>query len=259
MKTVKELYDYREMIFSLVRRELRGKYKGSILGFLWAFLNPLLQLCVYTFVFTFVSRNDGIDDFYMFLFVALIPWIYISSCMTGGTTSVTSQTEMVKKIYFPRIILPISYATSQFINMLLSFIIVFAALIFSGIGISWIAFIYLPVILLLEYILGVAITILFSCINVYLRDLQQVSGVLAMALQFLSPILYSIDLVPLKYKTLYMLNPIAPMTIIYRDILYYQRIPDLLMNIQLLIFSVLLLVLSCMLFSKLKRRFAEEL
>ena len=259
IKSIKELYEYREMIFSLIRRELRGKYKGSVLGFLWAFLNPLLQLIVYTIVFSLITRSS-IEDFYLYLFVVLIPWMYISACMTGGATCITGQTELVKKIYFPRLVLPISYATSQFVNMLLSFVVVFAVLIVSGKGINPVSILFLPIIMIIEYIMGVAIAILFSCINVYLRDLQQVSGVLSMAWQFFSPVLYSIEeTIPEQYISIYMMNPIAPMVVIYRQILYYKQIPDWELFLNPLVFSICLLVISCLVFSKLKKHFAEEL
>ena len=124
MKLVKELYAYREMIISLVRKDLRGRYKGSVLGFLWTFINPLLQLMVYTIVFSVILKA-GIDKFYLFLFVALVPWIFFSSAITGGATSILSQQDMVKKIYFPRQVLPISYVTSSFVNMLLCFLVIF--------------------------------------------------------------------------------------------------------------------------------------
>ena len=94
MKTIRELYAYREMIISLVRKDLRGRYKGSVLGFLWTFINPLLQLIIYTVVFSVILRS-GIDKFYLFLFVALVPWIFFSSAITGGATSILSQQDMV--------------------------------------------------------------------------------------------------------------------------------------------------------------------
>ena len=97
IQTVKDIYSYREMIYSFVRRELRGRYKGSILGFFWTFLNPLLQLCVYSIVFSTIIRQ-GIDKYYLFLFVALIPWIFFSSSVTGGASSVIAQKDLVKKI-----------------------------------------------------------------------------------------------------------------------------------------------------------------
>ena len=98
LKELKEIYAYREMIFSLVRKDLRGRYKGSALGFLWTFINPLLQLLVYTLVFSVIMKS-GIEDYYMFLFVALIPWMFFASSLQGGSTSVLAQKDMVKKIY----------------------------------------------------------------------------------------------------------------------------------------------------------------
>ena len=131
--TLKNIYEYREMIFSLVRKDLRGRYKGSVLGFCWTFINPLLQLLVYNVVFSVILKNN-IDKYYLFLFVALVPWIFFSSALMGGATSIISQQEMVKKIYFPREVLPISYVTSSFVNMLFSFAVIFIILVLSRVG-----------------------------------------------------------------------------------------------------------------------------
>lgn len=90
MKTIKEIWDYRQMIISLVKRDLRGRYKGSALGFLWTFLNPLLQLVVYTFVFSTIMRA-GIEDYYLFLFVTLVPWTYFASSVSGGASCIIGQ------------------------------------------------------------------------------------------------------------------------------------------------------------------------
>lgn len=152
MKHLREIYDYRQMIFSLVRKELRGRYKGSALGFLWTFINPLLQLCVYTFVFSIVMPNN-IDKFYLYLFVGLIPWLFFSGSLTGGAASIINQKDMVKKIYFPREVMPIAYVTSNFVNMLLCFIVIFAVVIVTGVGINPIAICYLPIIMVVEYIM----------------------------------------------------------------------------------------------------------
>ena len=126
---MKELYDYREMIASLIKRELRGKYKASVLGFLWTLMNPLLQMLVYILVFSFILKS-GIENFPIFLFVGLVPWNFFSISVTSGATCVVNQENLIKKIYFPRIILPVSYVTSMFINMLLTFIVIFVVLIF---------------------------------------------------------------------------------------------------------------------------------
>lgn len=128
IKDLKELYAYRQMIFSLVKKDLRGRYKGSVLGFMWTFINPLLQMGVYTLVFSIILRND-IDKYYLFLFVALVPWIFFSASLTGGADSVLASKDMLKKIYFPREVLPISYVTGAFVNMLLSFVVIFGVII----------------------------------------------------------------------------------------------------------------------------------
>lgn len=130
MKTIKEIWDYRQMIISLVKRDLRGRYKGSALGFLWTFLNPLLQLVVYTFVFSTIMRA-GIEDYYLFLFVTLVPWTYFASSVSGGASCIIGQKDMVNKIYFPREVLPIAHVFSQLVNMLLTYLVVIIVLIFS--------------------------------------------------------------------------------------------------------------------------------
>ena len=149
MKLFKELWFYREMTKNLVKRDLKSRYKGSILGFLWMLINPLFQLVIYTIVFGYIMPSD-IDKFYMFLFVALVPWIFFSESLNGGTTCVRSQQDLVKKIHFPRQILPISFVTSRFVNMLLSFIVIFIVAIISGIGINPVALLALPVVMLLR-------------------------------------------------------------------------------------------------------------
>ena len=116
MKNLKEIWDYREMIASLVRRDLRGRYKGSVLGFLWTFLNPLLQLVVYTVVFSVIMRA-GIEDYYLFLFVALVPWTFFSTAVGGGAGCIVTQQNLVNKIYFPREVLPIATVTSAFVYL----------------------------------------------------------------------------------------------------------------------------------------------
>lgn len=255
----KELYAYREMIFSLVRRDLVGKYKKSILGFLWTFVDPLLQLLVYTFVFTTIMPMGDIDKFYLHLFVALIPWGFFASCLTGGCAAIINQQDMVKKIYFPREVLPIAYVTSQFVNMLFSFIVVFVVLFISGVGINPVALLCLPVVMIAHYLFCVGITMLTSAVTVYLRDMQQILSVLSLALMYASPVIYPVSRVPEDIRTIYMLNPMSALIVAYRDILYYRQVPDFdELGIAYLI-SILFLLIGYLAFSKLKRRFVEEL
>ncbi len=258
MNTIKELYDYREMIFSLVRRDLKGRYKGSVLGFLWTFLNPLLQLGVYTMVFSIIMRSD-IEDYYLFLFVALVPWIFFSTSLSGGASCIWSQKEMVKKIYFPREVLPIAFVTSQFVNMLLSFCVIFPILIINKKPMNIQALCWLPFIMFIEYLLSLSVAMLTSGITVYLRDVEYILAIIVMAWQFLTPVLYSIEQVPEELKIIFTLNPMSPIIIAYRDILYYGKVPNASTLIQAIILGIILLIIGCFSFSKLKKHFAEEL
>lgn len=258
MKLIKELYAYREMIFSLVKRDLKGRYKGSVLGFLWTFINPLLQLLVYTFVFSTVMRM-GIDDYYLFLFVALVPWIFFSTSVSGGASCIWAQQDMVKKIYFPREVLPIAFVTSQFVNMLLSFLVIFAVLIFSGRTLNPLALLCLPVIMLVEYLLALGVTMISSAATVYIRDLEYILGIITMAWQFLSPVIYSVDMVPEEFKSLFYVNPMTPIIVAYRDVLYYGEIPELGTLVHATLFGIGLLFFGTLLFGKLKKHFAEEM
>lgn len=258
MRLLYEIYQYREMICSLIRRDLRGRYKGSVLGFLWTFLNPLLQLGVYTLVFSVIMRN-GIADYYMFLFVALVPWMFFSVSLTNGASCILSQKDMVQKIYFPRQVLPIAFVTSQFINMLLSFLVIFAVLIVSGKGWHWIAVYFLPFIFLIEYLLALGIALLVSAVTVYFRDLEYILGILTMAWQFLSPVIYSIEQVPENLRNIFLLNPMTSVLTAYRDILYYKQIPKIQTLCHAFGVSIVLFAAGWIVFKKLERRFAEEL
>lgn len=258
MNTLKELYQYRTMISSLIKRDLRGRYKGSVLGFAWTFLNPLLQLGVYTLVFSRIMRA-GISDYYLFLFVALIPWLFFSTSVSAGAGCVLAQKEMVKKIYFPREVLPIAHVTCSLVNMLLTFIVVFAVLLISGKGVNPIALLYLPIVILAEYILAISLTMIVSGLTVYLRDLEHIMAIVTMAWQFLTPVMYSIDMVPEDLLPIFNLNPMTPIIVAYRDILYYKQVPKLQTLVHGFLFSVVLLIIGWNLFGHLKKHFAEEM
>ena len=248
MRIIKEIYNYRTMIGSLIQRDLRGRYKGSVLGFAWTFLNPLLQLIVYTVVFSEIMRM-GIEDYYLFLFVALIPWIFFNSSLTGGASCIISQKEMVKKIYFPREVIPISFVTCQLVNMLLSLIVVFVVLLISGKGINLEALAFLPII----------IPMISSAITVYLRDIEHIIIILGTAWQFLTPVMYSVDMVPERFRPIFMLNPMTPITVAYRDILYYKKTPEITTLVHGFVLSIILLIVGCVIFGILKKHFAEEM
>ena len=258
MEKIKEIFQYRQMLISLVKRDLRGRYKASVLGFMWTFINPLLQLVIYTIVFSFIMRS-GIKDFYMFLFVALVPWIFFSSCLTGGASVIVSNQDMVKKIYFPRIVLPMSFATSCFVNMLFCFIVIFGVIIVTGYGINFFALLYLPLIMIIEYILSLGITLIASACTVYLRDLEHILGLMSMMWMYLTPVVYPTDWVPERFQRLYHLNPMVSITTAYRDILYYKKIPQLNTLALATFMGIVVVVIGYIVFEKLQKGFVEEM
>lgn len=258
MKHLREIYDYRQMIYSLVRKELRGRYKGSALGFMWTFINPLLQLLVYTFVFSIVMPNN-IDKFYLYLFIGLIPWLFFSGSLTGGAACILNQKDMVKKIYFPREVMPIAYVTSNFVNMLLCFIVIFAVIIVSGVGINFKAVLYLPIIWIVEYVMCLGGAMLTSALTVYFRDLEYILGIVTMAWMYMTPVVYSLEMVPERLRPLMNLNPMTPVITAYRDVLYSRRIPHISTLASAFVLGIIVLAIGTVSFQKLQRGFAEEL
>lgn len=255
---IKELYQYREMIISLVRRDLRGRYKASVLGFLWTFINPLCQILVYTFVFQFIMRT-GIEQFSVYLISGMIPWIFFSSAVSGGTTCIKNQSEMVKKIYFPREVLPISFVTSAFVNMLFCFIMIFLVIAVSGRGFSIIALLFLPLVMIIEYIMALGFTFIVSGMTIYFRDMEHIVGVIMMAWIYLTPIMYSVEMVPEKLRPVYYLNPMTPVIEAYQHILYYKTIPAMKTLCLAGVFAAIVLIIGSIAFKKMERNFAEEL
>ncbi|MCI8622574.1 MAG: ABC transporter permease [Provencibacterium sp.] len=258
MKTLREIYAYRQMIISLVRRDLRGRYKGSVLGFLWTFINPLLQLCVYTILFSTILKS-GIEKYYLFLFVALIPWLFFSNCLTGGAGAILGQKDMVKKIYFPREVIPIAYVTSSFVNMLLCFVVIFGVILFSGNGLSGEALLYLPLVMAVEYVMALGIALLTSAITVYFRDMEHILGIAGLAWMYLTPIMYGPDAVPPEFLRLFEMNPMMPVIMAYRDILYYKQPPQIDTLLRAFGLGLLVLLAGWLVFEALKKHFVEEL
>ena len=255
-ETLKEIWEYRSMIRSLVHKDLRGRYQASVLGFLWTFIVPLCQLLVYSIVFGTILKNE-IEKFELDLFVALIPWNFFSACLTGGSSSIIQQQSLVNKIYFPREVVPISYVTSSFVNMLYCEIIVIIVALISGVQFSLVGLLCLPVVMIIEYILALGITMILSAVDVYFRDLEHVMGIIAMAWMFMTPIMYDINIGDGKLKAILQLNPMTSIVTSYRDILYRGSVPEIgALGISLGV-GLVFLVIGFIVFGKLKRRFSE--
>lgn len=253
---LKELYAYREMLRNLVARELQARYKGSVLGFLWTFANPLLMLIVYSLVFSFAMRVQ-IENYALFVFVALLPWNYLQSSVTMGVASLIRNAELVKKIYFPREVLPLSIVFANLINYLLSLVILILALLFFNIKFTAALWAF-PLIVLVQTLLIIGLTLLACVANVYFRDLEHISAVLMTAWFFLTPVIYPESLIPSHLKFIFDLNPAAWLMKAYRDIFFYGRFPDWSRLAVLTVGILMFLTLSMTIFY-LKRNVAEEI
>ena len=257
MKNLKEIYNYRTMIWSLVRRELRGKYEKSVLGFLWAFLGPLFQILIYSIVFTGIFHND-MPNFYIYLMSGILPWTFFSDSLSQGTGAIIYNSEMVKKIYFPREVLVISEVLAKLVNMLLSFIVMAFFLIVSGVGFSF-QLIFLPFIIIIETILCLGFSFFVSAVTVYFRDLEYVIQVVLMAWIWGTPIMYSIDSVSFPLRHILFLNPLTQVMICYHNILYFHQWTAMREFLIPLCEGLVILIVGYLVFNRTKKRFAEEL
>lgn len=257
MNVFKNLYDYRELLKTSVKKEVRSKYKNSFLGVLWSFLNPLLQIIVYAIIFSLILKNKQ-DNYAIFLCAGLIPWTYFSISINKSAFTIIENGNIIKKVYFPREIIPISVVTAETINFLISTLIILGFVIFGGIGISK-YILYYPLILVAQYLVILAISFIISSICVYFRDLQHFIGIILQLLFYATPIVYSQNSIPPEYQWILKYNPMTYIVNAYRNIFYYKTAIDLKSIILLIIIAIGGCVCGYWIFSKLQKGFAEQL
>lgn len=253
----KNLYQYRELLKTTIKKEIRGKYKNSFLGVLWSFLNPLLQIAVYAIVFPLILRNEQ-ENYVVFLCCGLIPWTFFSAAVSRAAFTMVENGNILKKVYFPREILPISIVTSETVNFLISTVIIIAFAIFGGKGINGLIIFY-PFILLAQYLLLIFIALVVSSISVYVRDLQHLIGVALQLLFYAAPIVYAPEAIPQDFQWILNINPMAYIINAYRDIFYNQTMPDISNILILIVIFAMLCVFGYIIFNKLQKGFAEQL
>ena len=253
----KNLYQYRELLKTSVKKEVRGKYKNSFLGVLWSFLNPLLQITVYAIVFPLILRNNQ-ENYVIFLCCGLIPWTFFATSINRSAFSFVENGNILKKVYFPREIVPISVVTSEAINFLISTIIILGFVIFGGLGITKYVILY-PLVLIVQYFVVLAISIIISSICVYLRDLQHFIGVALQLLFYAAPVVYAPSTIPDNFQWILKFNPMTYIINAYRDIFYNQKMIEV--KPLLIVFSLAVtgFIVGYALFSKLQKGFAEQL
>ena len=253
----KEIYIYRQLLFSLVRKDLKTRYKGSVLGFLWTFIKPLLQLLIYSTVFSFLLRNTE-KHFFLFLFIGLLPWIMFVESMSVSTRCIVDSSNLVKKIYFPRYFIPISIVTANLVNYLYSFFILIPSLIFFGVKLSPIAFLSIIPIMVL-YFITIGFALIVSSLYVRFRDLDHIVNIALMAWFYLTPIVYPINIVPENILKFMKLNPLVGILICIRSTLFYNDIFNFKDLIYPLISAFFLLIIGILLFTIRQKTFAEDL
>lgn len=257
MSIFKSLYDYRELLKTSVKKDVGGKYKHSFLGVLWSFVNPLLQIIVYAIIFPLIMRSN-IEYYVVFMVCGLIPWNYFSTVINRASFTMIENGNILKKVYFPREILPLSVVTSETITFLISSIIIVGFVLGYGLGIT-INIVFYPILLFVQFVLLLGISLFVSSITVYFRDLQHFIGVLLQLFFYATPIVYAVESIPENFQWILKYNPMTYIIEGYRDIFYYQTMPEIGTLLIVLVIGILLCVTGYIVFNKLQKKFAEEL
>jgi len=224
-RAFRELLAYREILLILTWRDLKTRYRGSVLGFLWTFLNPLLLMIIYSLVFSVYMRVE-IRAYPIFVFAGLLPWIWFSSAMLGGASSIVESGSLMKRVPFPPQILPAVSVTAALVNFLLALPLLLAFMVAWGFPLGW-SLLMLPVTIVIQYVFTLGLTIVLSMLTVRYRDLQQILGNLLTLWFFLTPVLYPTTLVPSQFHGFLMLNPMAILVGSFQDALYGAQVPPL--------------------------------
>lgn len=260
MQVFKEIYQYRELLKTNVKKDIRGRYKGSFLGILWSFINPLLQVVVYWIVFPYLMRGS-MDNYLVYLITGIIPWNFFSTVVIGGTNCIKANAGIIKKVYFPREILLLSQVASGLVNFMISCVIIVAFCIGTGAGIS-VHILLTPLIALVEALMILGIILILSSINVYVQDVEHIVAFILNMLLYGTPIIYSLDWFANSDSYLVMLVNLNPMTTVvnsYRDVFLYHQMPDFFRLGLVFLLDLILIVIGYAVFRKLQRGFAEKL
>lgn len=263
-----ELWRYRELILNLVIRELKARYKNSVLGFVWSLLNPLGMMVVFTLVFTVMVPATDLRNFPIFFLCGFLPWQYFTTAMTSGMHSLVFNSNLVKKVYFPREVLPIASVIANLVNFLLALVVLFGALLVTRTHLSpyiWL----LPVVILIQTFFVLGMTFVLSTLNVFYRDTGMIMDVALQAWFFLTPIFYPIEVLPRSFQVMgvtldlhrlmYILNPIASLIAAYRDLLYWGYRTNMDFFLRTAATSLIVLIIGYWFFLRYSRRFGEEL
>lgn len=247
----KEVISRGDLLKNLIIRNLKIRYKGSVLGFFWSLLDPLFMMLVYLLFIKLMRFSVELPV----LLTGVIVWQFFSMCANDSINTITGSTNLVKKVYFPRIILPLAMVIANLINFLLSLGVLLIILLFLKTPISM-ALAWIPFIVLFQFIFCVGISLTLCTLNVFFRDIEHLMGVIMMTWFFLTPIIYPISKVPPEYINLYFLNPMATLITFYRYSFLGKELPQIGSS---LIVIIVFFLAGIFIFTKYQKYFADEL
>jgi ABC-type polysaccharide/polyol phosphate export permease len=264
---LREVWQYRELVRNLVVRDLKVRYKNSFLGVAWSWLNPLLMMVVYTILVTVLLRNTDIPHYPIFLLSGLLAWNFFSDTVIQATGSIVNNAHLIKKVYFPPDVLPISLMLANLVNFLIALPLFFGLALLFGVRPTWYVLL-LPITMLIHIAFTMGVSFLLATLNVFFRDTQVILGVVMLAWFFLTPVFYSIKIVP-EQVTLWgvtfnaqvwlrRLNPMASIIASYRDLLYWGAPTGLDFLLRTAVTSLIVLIVGYLVFVRYSHRFAEE-
>lgn len=252
-----ELFRYRELLWSWVARNIKVRYKQSLLGVAWAILQPLSATVIMAVVFSRFIRvsTDGIPH-PIFYYSALLPWTFSATSINTGTTCLVSNMGLVTKIYFPREILPISAVLASFVDFLIAAVIFVGMIVFYRVPVtpSWV---WIPALLLIQIMLTLGVVLFASALNVFYRDIRFVVPLGMQLWMYLTPIIYPLSVVPERFRRLYVLNPMAGLIDSYRRIILQARWPDVTYLLTAAVVSTVVFLLAYVYFKRAEAVFAD--
>lgn len=248
---------HKELLIELIKREIKAKYKQSILGYAWVLLVPLMNLVVLTIVFSlFVRIPTGDIPYPIFLFTALVPWTFTQNAITFATQSLVSNTPLITKINLPREIFPLASIFARLIDLGLTFIMLIVLLIIFGVNFK-LTMLFIPIIFFFQLLLVSGISFILSAINVFYRDVENVIGVFLTIWLYLTPIFYPQEIIPQKLIPIFNLNPLMPIMNAYRNAILYGRPPSWPSFYYAAGFSIVLFVVGYLFFKGRSKYFAD--
>lgn len=262
LRNLGRLVRYRGLIQSLVVRELKARYRGSVLGFFWSFINPLLLLLVYWFVFSVVLpgiRPVDIQPYALFMFCGLLPWTWFSSSILEASGVLIAGGNLIKKVLFPAEVLPFVTVFANMIHFFLGLPIIAGALVYFDVPIHPLELLWLPVVVLVQLFFTLGLALIVSALTVHFRDLKDILGNLMTFWFFATPIIYPMSMAPARGKALLDLNPFTHLAVSYQEVLFYDGpFGHWKWLLALGGGSVVLFLIGYFLFDRLRDSFAEE-